>query len=278
MTDLGYLEAILLGVIQGLTEFLPISSSGHLALTQRWLDLQPDSPVMLLFDILAHVGTLIAVFVVFAMPARRFARRLFRECSSSWTGRRHGWRIVTLAVIATIPTGVIGLAFKGSFEAAFGSAVSIAICLIITGSLLAVLAKVRRGRRGWAKFGWWEAGLIGVAQALAILPGISRSGSTICAAAYLGWRRRWTAEFSFLIAVPAIAGGTLLKVVDTLALPPEEFARIPWGPVAIGSIVSLLVGVLALKLLLGVVRRAKLHYFAPYCWAVGAAVLIICLS
>ncbi len=272
MTDLGYFDAILLGVIQGFTEFLPISSSGHLALTQRWLDLQPDSPEMLLFDILVHLGTLIAVFVVFARPVVRFARRLVRECSPSWARRRHGLGIVVLAVAATIPTAVIGLTFKDSFEAAFAEPVSIAICLIVTGCMLAVLAKVRRGRRGWAEYRWWEAGLIGVAQALAILPGISRSGSTICMGAYMGWRRRWAAEFSFLIAVPAIAGGTLLKVLDTLALPTEELARIPWGPATVGSSASLLVGVLALKLLLSAVRRAKLHYFAPYCWVVGAAV------
>ena len=273
MTDLGYFEAILLGVIQGLTELLPISSSGHLALTQRWLELQPDSPEMLLFDILVHFGTLLAVFVVFARPARRFTRRLVRECHSSLTGRRNGLRIVVLAVAATIPTAVIGLTFKDSFEAAFARPISIAICLIITGCMLAALAKVRRGRRGWAKYRWWEAGLIGVAQALAILPGISRSGSTICMGAYMGWRRRWAAEFSFLIAVPAIAGGTLLKVLDTLALPTEELARIPWGPLVVGGIVSLLVGVIALTLLLAAVRRAKLHYFAPYCWIVGVVVL-----
>jgi undecaprenyl-diphosphatase len=93
-------------------------------------------------------------------------------------------------------------------------------------------------------------------------------------ASYLGWRRRWAAEFSFLIAVPPIVGGTVFKLADTLALPPEQFARIPWGPVAVGSVVSLVVGVLALKLLLRAVRRARLHYFAPYCWAIGVVVLI----
>jgi len=116
--------------------------------------------------------------------------------------------------------------------------------------------------------------LVGLAQALAILPGISRSGSTICVASYFGWRRRWAAEFSFLIAVPAIVGGTVFKVTDTLALPAEQFARIPWGPVVVGGVVSLVVGVLALKLLLRAVRRAKLHYFALYCWAMGVVVLI----
>ena len=273
MNDFDYLTAMLLGVIQGLTEFLPISSSGHLALTQRLLNLDPDSTQMLLFDVMAHLGTLIAVVIVFATPGRRFVERVIRESSRSWSARRYGWRIAVLAVAATIPTGVIGLAFKQTLEAAFDKPVWIGICLAITGGLLAVLARLRRGRRGWKEYRWWEAALVGVAQALAILPGISRSGSTICVASYFGWRRRWAAEFSFLIAAPAIVGGTLLKVKDTLDMPNEELTAVAWGPVVVGSILSLVVGVFALKVLLDTVRRAKLHYFAPYCWIVGISVL-----
>ena len=275
MNEFNYLTAMLLGAIQGLTEFLPISSSGHLALTQRWLNLDPDSIQMLLFDVLAHLGTLIAVVIVFVTPARRFANRLIRESSRSWSARRFGWRIAVLAIAATIPTAVIGLSFKQTFEAAFDKPVWIGICLLTTGGLLAVLAKLRRGRRGWKEFHWWEAALVGAAQALAILPGISRSGSTICVASYFGWRRRWAAEFSFLIAVPAIVGGTLLKIKDTLDLPGEELAAVALGPVIVGSILSLVVGVFALKILLHTVRRAKLHYFALYCWVAGALALAV---
>ena len=275
MSELNYLAAILLGAIQGLTEFLPISSSGHLALTQRWLSLEPDSTQMLLFDLLAHCGTLIAVAIVFVAPAKRFARRLIRESSGSWARNRHAWRIVLLAVAATVPTAVIGLAFRDTFEAAFDKPVWIGICLIVTGSLLAVLAGLRRGRRGWKDYHWWEAALIGLAQGMAILPGISRSGATICVAAYCGWRRRWAAQFSFLIAVPAIIGGTLLKIKDALDLPAQQLAAVPTGPVIIGSLVSLVVGVFALKLLLDMVQRAKLHYFALYCWLVGILVVSV---
>jgi len=114
---------------------------------------------------------------------------------------------------------------------------------------------------------------VGLAQSAAILPGISRSGATICMASYLGLRRRWTAEFSFLIAAPAILGGTLLKVRDTFELPPDVLGAIPLGPVIAGSLVSLVVGVIALMLLLGAVRRAKLHYFSVYCVILGALVI-----
>ncbi len=274
MSELGYLNAILLGVIQGLTEFLPVSSSGHLALTQRWLGLDPDTPALLLFDVLAHIGTLVAVLYVFAGPAGRFVGRVVRESGQSFSGRRHGWHIAALAGVATIPTGVIGLAFKSRFEEAFDKPVWIGSCLIVTGVLLAGLAVTRRGRRGWRDFRWWQAVLVGVAQACAILPGISRSGSTICIAGYCGLRRQWAAQFSFLIAVPAIVGGAIIKTMDTLTLPADQLALIPFGPVLVGSLVSLIVGILALRLLLGTVRRAKLHYFAPYCWLLGIAVLV----
>jgi undecaprenyl-diphosphatase len=273
VSELDYLTATLLGIIQGLTEFLPISSSGHLALAQGWLDLDPDSTPMLLFDVLAHFGTLIAVLVVFVEPGLRYLRRLARESSGAWSGRRYAGRIVLLAIVATVPTAAIGFSLKDTFEAAFARPAWIGVCLLVTGCALAALAWLPRGRRGWKDYRWWEAGLVGIAQGLAILPGISRSGATICMASYCGWRRRWAAEFSFLIVIPAIVGAAILKLTETIGLPREQLAAVRWGPVVIGSVVSLVVGVFALKLLLGAVRRAKLHYFAVYCWLVGVIVI-----
>jgi undecaprenyl-diphosphatase len=272
--ELDFFKSVLLGIIQGLTEFLPISSSGHLALVQHYFGLDPTSPGMLLFDVLAHCGTLIAVCIVFARPAGRFLRRLMRELSASRPRRRHALHIALLAIAACIPTGIAGLAFKEQFEQAFDSPKVIGSCLIVTGLLLVVMAWLPRGRRGWKDFRWWQAGIVGAAQAAAILPGISRSGATICTASYLGLRRRWAAEFSFLIAVPAIAAATVLKLRDVAKLPPDQLDAITWGPIFVGSLVSLAVGVVALILLLSAVRRAKLHYFAPYCWLLGAYILI----
>ena len=274
MNELTYLEAVVLGLVQGLAEFLPISSSGHLALTQAWFDLDPDSPPLLLFNVLAHCGTLVAVLVVFAGSFWRYLRRLLRESSPGWTRRRYAWRIALLGVAASIPTAVVGLAFKDTFEAAFAKPVWIAVCLVITGVLLAATAKLPRGRRGWGRFGWGQALLVGLAQALAILPGISRSGATICTAAYCGLRRRWAGEFSFFIAAPAILGATALKVKDTLDLPSEAMAQLPLGPIALGSLISLISGIFALKWLLRTVRRGKLHYFTLYVWLVALIVLL----
>ena len=273
MTELTYVKAIVLGVVQGLAEFLPISSSGHLALTQEWFDLQPDSPPLLLFNVLAHFATLLAVLIVFAGSIRRYLRRLVRECSPKWSRPRYAWRIAVLGIVASIPTAFIGITLKDWFEAKFAEPRWIGGCLLVTALLLTVMAWLPRGRRGWAQFAWWQALVVGLAQAGAILPGISRSGATICTASYCGLRRRWAGEFSFFIAFPAICGAVLLKLKDTFDLPADVVAQLPWGPIAAGSVISLAVGVLALAWLLRTVRKGKLHYFAAYVAIVGVLVL-----
>ncbi len=274
MSELGYGWAVLLGVIQGLTEFLPVSSSAHLALSQKWIGLNPSSLTMLLFDLLTHIGTVISIFVVFREPMVRYARRFVAEMRTDWPYRRHALRIALLALCALIPTGVIGLAFKERFEAAFSNSRGIGVDLIITGVLLAATVAFPRGRRGWKAFRAGHAVLIGVAQGVAIFPGISRSGSTICTATFLGIRRRWAAEFSFYIAIPAIVGAAMLKLKEALELGLDAFVSLPWGPILVGSIVSLVTGVISLRLLLGAVRRARLHYFALYCWLLGGLVAL----
>jgi undecaprenyl-diphosphatase len=271
--ELTYLKAALLGILQGLTEFLPVSSSGHLALSQRLFQLEPDAPGMLLFDVLAHLGTLVAVLVIFRRSVLLYARRLVRETNPRWQRRRYAWRIAGLGIAASIPTAVIGLTLQDTFEAAFDKPRWIGVALLVTGGLLALTMVVPRGRRGWARFAWWQAVLVGIAQAMAIMPGISRSGATICVASYAGLRRRWAGEFSFFIAVPAIAGAALLKLRDTFDLPAETLEQLAWGPILVGSIASFVVGAFALALLMHLVRKGKLYYFAIYCWLVGLAAI-----
>lgn len=274
MSELTYFQATVLGIVQGLTEFLPISSSAHLALTQGLLKLNPASQSMLLFDVCTHVGTVIAVLVVFARPAGRFLTRLVRETDRRWTQKRYAWRIALLGIFASIPTAAIGLGFKTQLEGAFAKPLWIGVCLIVTALLLVLTKGVPRGRRGWGRFAWWQALLVGIVQGAAILPGISRSGATICVAVFCGLRRRWAAEFSFFIAVPAIIGATLVKLSDVSELTVSASASIHWGPVIAGSGASFLVGVVALRILLGVVRMRTLHYFAPYCFVLGALAII----
>jgi len=273
LSELTYFQAVLLGVIQGLTEFLPVSSTAHLAVAQRWLGHAPGSSLMLLFDMLVHMGTLVAMAVVFADTVKRFVLRLRKEVQPSWTGPKPGWRFGWLAVVACVPTAAIGLGFKAALEASFDDAMGVGWGMIITGLLLALTAWVRRGERGWRRFRWLHALLIGTAQGIAIVPGISRSGATICVASYCGLRRRWAADFSFLIAAPAIFGAALIKVWDTVELPAQEVAKLPWGPIMVGTLVSVGVGILGLRLFLNIVRRGRLHLFAGYCLLFGVLVL-----
>ncbi len=279
-------QAVVLGVIQGLTEFLPVSSSGHLALVQHWMRLPAESTEMLLFDVATHLGTLLAVVVVFARTFLAYFARLIRELRSdgpppnprsrrSWFVRKAAWRVAILGMIACVPTGVIGLGFQDQFKAAFGSPTAIGIALLVTGVLLFASSKVPRPRKSWRQFGVLGALAVGVAQGLAITPGISRSGATICTALLCGLKRQWAAEFSFLIAFPAICAAAAKEFKDVLELPADQLAGIPALPIAVGSLVATVVGYFALKGLLAAVRGAKLVYFSYYVWALGVLVIVL---
>lgn len=271
--DLTYLYGIILGAVQGLTEFLPISSSAHLAVVQSWLRLDPEGLHMHVFDGVSHVGTVLAVFVVFFSSFRDYLARLRNELRPDWPGPRHAMKFAMLGVIASIPTAFIGLAFKKHFEHSFGDPLEVGAGLMITGVLLIITSFAPRGRIGWKRFFWWHAALIGVAQGVSISPGISRSGATICTATLCGIRRRWAAEFSFFIAIPAILGATVLKLREALSGQAVEAGAIAWGPTVLGGLVAFVVGVISLRLLLDAVRRAKLHHFAWYCFLVGTLIV-----
>jgi undecaprenyl-diphosphatase len=273
-TDLNVATALLLGLIQGLTEFLPVSSSGHLVITQKLLGLPGDSTEMLLFDVMSHLGTLAAVLYVFAPTFRLYVSRLVSELKPGYTGRRSAMLVSILGVVACIPTGVIGIGFKDEFEEQFANVGTTGFALLVTGTLLFVIGRTPRPRRGWRRFGWWRAALVGVAQGMAILPGISRSGTTICVAQWLGLKRRWSAEFSFFIAAPVIAGAGLLKLRETFELPADQLATISWGPIIAGSLCAAVSGAAALRLLVKLVVADKLSYFSYYCWLVGLATLV----
>lgn len=275
MTDLNYFKAAVLGLVQGLTEFLPVSSSAHLALVQRWFELAPQSQTVLFFDLAMHLGTLASMVVIFARPMWRFLGRLVREVSVGWGDRpRAGWRIVALGVVATVPTGVLGLAFKEEFEAAFGRPRWIGVELMVTGALLIAASRVTRGRGRWRDFRMWQAFLVGVAQAVAILPGISRSGSTICTALFFGLRRQWATQFSFLLAFPAILGAAAVSFKDVFEESGGSLGHLPWGAIVVGTLVAAVSGAAALALLIQMVRRAKLHYFSAYCLLLGLLIAL----
>ncbi|SHI81051.1 Undecaprenyl-diphosphatase [Desulfatibacillum alkenivorans DSM 16219] len=270
-----WLEVVLLGVIQGLTEFLPVSSSGHLVLFQGLMGMEEPE---LLLDICLHVGTLAAVLWVFYPQILEAAKGLFRFCAAVLKGRAamaQVWaddqdaRMALLIIIGTIPTGFIGMGFHKIADKLFASPVLAGAMLLITGALLWATRYVRAEGKLLPKVTWGNALTVGTVQGLAILPGISRSGSTICAALFLGVDREVAARYSFLLSIPAIAAALILEVADAGAA-----AHPPVSMLLLGGIVSALTGLAALKWLLAIVRKGSLWWFAPYCWLVGATVLV----
>ncbi|MCM2263985.1 MAG: undecaprenyl-diphosphatase UppP [Desulfuromonadales bacterium] len=260
-------DAILLGIIQGITEFLPISSDGHLAIAQHYLPNfgQPG----LLFDVMLHVGTLGAMLLYFQRDVVRLLVSPFRRTPEA----RRDRRLLGLIVVASVPTAIIGLALKNSVERWMENMVVVGAMLILTGTLLFIGERYRRaGRRGETSLTVTDAVLTGIAQGLAVLPGLSRSGSTIATLLFRGVDGEAAARFSFLMAMPAIAGAALLSLKDLDTLPAGDISAY-----LAGTAVAFLVGLFAIRLLLDVIRRQRLVWFSIYCWLIGAALLGITL-
>ena len=250
-------EALLLGFVQGATEFLPVSSSGHLVITQALLGL--DLPGIL-FEVAVHVATLVSILLVYRDRVSELAVGALRRDEASW-------RYIGFIVLATIPAGLLGVLAKDQIEALFDDPYTPGIALLVTGIVLwssrGALAR-SRDEQPTARI----ALLIGCAQAFALIPGISRSGMTVVAALWLGLEAREAAAFSFLMAVPAVGGAAVLQLADlegAMALS----STVLWA----GAIAAGITGVLAIRTFVAMLARKSFHFFAPYCWAVGAAYL-----
>ena len=262
------LQAIVLGFIQGLAEFLPISSSGHLVLGQALMGLKEPE---ILFDIVLHLGTLVAVVIFLRAEIVSLIREIIRlpRTLSGTAGLADAWknrpifRILVMIVIGTIPTGLIGVLFKHWFEALFASTQAVGVALLITGAILFITGKIKSSDRPASEFRVKDALVIGFAQGLAITPGISRSGMTICSGLFMGLERELAAKYSFLLSIPAILGAAVLHLKDIGA---SAFNLPEMGA---GFVAALIFGLLALAVLLKIVRLGKLHYFAYYCWLAG---------
>lgn len=260
-------DAMLLGIVQGITEFLPISSDGHLAIVQHYLPNfeQPG----LLFDVMLHVGTLGAILLYFQRDVVRLLMSPFRRTSEA----RRDRRLLVLIVIASVPTAIIGLALKSAVEQWMENMLVVGAMLILTGTLLFVGERYRRsGRRHEAALTATDAVLTGIAQGLAVLPGLSRSGSTIATLLFRGVDGETAARFSFLMAMPAIGGAALLSLKDLDTLPAGDIPAY-----LAGTGVAFLVGLLAIRLLLDIIRRQRLVWFSIYCWLIGVGLLGITL-
>lgn len=252
------IEAALLGLLQGLTEFLPVSSSGHLALGQALLGIQTGD---VSFEVMVHFGTLLAVVTALRTRIAELVIGCLRR-------EPEAWRMALLLGIGTVPAGVIGLTMKLMIEGVFADPAAVAGLLLVTGAIL-WSTRFAKGQR--THITWGDAIWMGIAQAFAILPGISRSGSTIVMGMWRGVEAREAANFSFLLSIPVILGATVLQVRDLIAQPPGTDAV--WILV-IGALIAYASGVFAIRWLLALLGGGKLGRFAYYCWTVGLIGLV----
>ena len=282
---MSLLQAIIMGIIQGLTEFLPVSSSGHLALFKILFDIETDTGI--LYDVLLHVGTLAAICLVYYKDIWRllaegcrivgdavanvvifFRNRIKRETESYRRVICNGYRkFVMLIIVSTIPTGVIG--FFGRNAVALASEILIVpgICLIITAILLFVADHVRDGNKLPKSVTYTNAFGVGIAQGIATLPGLSRSGTTITACLLCGYQRNFAVKYSFIMSIPAILGALVLELTELgeVQVTPPEIAYYVAGMLA-----AAVIGYICIKTMLVIVRKKKFTIFAIYCLIVGA--------
>ena len=260
-------ETILLGIVQGLTEFLPVSSSGHLVIFENLLGFKEPE---ILLDASLHLGTLLAVCIYFRSDLRKMVQELWAWVTpGNNTGLTSHASLALMVVVGSIPTALIGLIFKDPLEKMFGAVTTVGVMLLITGVIVGVTKFISLDHGKWEQVKLWMALIIGTAQGLAIIPGISRSGSTIVCALLLGLRRETAGRFSFLLSIPAIIGAVGLHLES------DAIARVGVIPLMVGFASSALVGFFALKLLMGMVKKGHFYYFAPYCWFVGALTIIL---
>lgn len=264
---MNWLEAMILGLVQGLTEFLPVSSSGHLTIGQELLGLNTSAADNLLFDIVVHAATVLSTIVVLWAEISRLFAGTFG--TAKWNPEKE---YVAKIFLSMIPVFVIGMFFKDYVENIFGSGLLIVgICLIVTALLLgfAYYAKPRAKEN----ITWLDAFIIGIGQAVAVLPGLSRSGTTIATGLLLGDRKEQVAQFSFLMVLIPVLGQALLSALD-IVKDPSTIAGIGIAPVIVGFISAFIAGAFACKFMIELVKRGKLIWFSAYCLIVGLIVII----
>lgn len=266
--------SLLLGIIQGLAEFLPISSSGHLALAQHLLGINTEVPAF--FDVLLHLGTLLAVLVAYWGDVVEIVQEFFRGVGDIVHGTTPtpvppARRMILLIIVGTLLLFAI-LPIHKKVQALGDSMVFIGMALVVTGFLLFACDLVRRGHKTERSATLLDALLVGVGQALATMPGISRSGMTISAGCFLGFERSFAVRFSFLLSIPAVLGANILSLKDALE------AGVDWAAVPVylaGVVASAVVGYACIRLLKLIAQKGRFGGFAYYCWAVGLLTLLL---
>ncbi len=260
---MNFLNAILLGIIQGLTEFLPVSSSGHLVLAQHFFGIKETGDTV--FEVFMHLGSLLAVLIFFRQKIWNLVVSLFswKRTLRHETHRRNR-NIILYLFLATLATGAIYLLFGGFFEGLYAKPLIVSLMLIVTGVIVFISDRLQSGSIPASDMGMPRSLFIGLLQGIAIIPGISRSGSTITGSLLVGVKRREAAEFSFLLSIPAILAANVTNLGAFKQLSLSEFSIYLGGFVA-----SFIVSLLVIGFMMELIARARLRYFSWYCWAAG---------
>lgn len=282
------LEAILMGILQGVAEFLPISSSGHLALFKGFFNINTETG--LLFDVLLHLGTLVAIFIAYWKDIKELIIEGFTIVGlfitnlvigfSRITGSKKNFkpiittpyrRFVMLVIVSTIPTGIIGIMFESVIEAASATMLVPGLFLILTGILLTIADRVKVGKKNEAAATYKDAGLIGLAQGIATMPGLSRSGTTITACLLCGFKKDFAVKYSFIMSIPAVLGALVLQLKDFNQISVTSIDLVNYG---VGTVIACVVGYISIRTMLVIVRGKKFKFFAYYCFIIGLVAII----
>lgn len=258
------ITGIILGAIQGATEFLPVSSSGHLVLAEKILG--GTASTGLIFEVLLHFATMISVLIYFRNKIGKLIISLLPPYTED---KLPSLKLAAIIAIGTIPAVIIGLAFEDYIEMAFGSSTMVSVMLIVTACLLLSTKLVRPGKK---QVGFKSGLIIGVTQATAIMPGISRSGATITAGLHLNIAPAEAAEFSFLLSLPAVFGAGVLKSFSLMSSPLESSQ---FGVYAAGAVTAFAIGYLSIAWLMSLIRKGQFFYFGLYCLLIGVSGLVL---
>ena len=268
-----YFQAIILGIFQGISEFLPISSSGHLVVLQHIFGIKEGN---LFFTEMLHFVTLISIFIVFFNAIIIIIAEFFKMIGQGIKNRKFKitniyQKMAILIIVGSVPTAFIGLLFQETFEKLYSSLLHISIAFMVTGLILWIVDKKSREEKKVKDMTYGDAIIIGTFQGIAIIPGISRSGSTIAGGLFRGLNRNLATEYSFLLALPATFGAALLGIKDVIETDAEVCFSLP---LITGVIISAITGIISLKILIKLLQTKKLHYFSYYLWALGIILLI----
>ena len=279
---MSIIQSIILGLVQGLSEFLPISSSGHLAVFQHFMGIREED--ILTFTVMLHFGTLLSIFVAYWSDIVALVKELFLMIADICTGKgiqmnkNETRRLGVMIVIATIPAAVAGLLFEDFFNSLYSNMTFIGIGLLLTGTLLFSAEKWGGGDKDVEKMSMKSAFFVGICQALAMCPGISRSGMTMVGGLASKYNRAHAVRFAFLISIPTVLGAFLLELPDAMeAIGQSSEAQMGAGALVIGVVVAAVSGYAAIKVMIRAVTNKKLIIFSIYTWMAGAALIIYSL-